>query len=54
MAEARYKGQKVVVVSRDYADHVKFADDWLPATAASPFRVASALLQYPTVVGILT
>ena len=33
MAEARYRGQKVVVVSPDYADNVKFADEWLPAAA---------------------
>ena len=33
MVEARYAGQKVVVVSPDYAEHVKFADDWLPVTA---------------------
>ncbi|MGH3321755.1 MAG: molybdopterin-dependent oxidoreductase, partial [Streptosporangiaceae bacterium] len=31
MVEARYHGQKVVVVSPDYSDHTKFADDWLPA-----------------------
>ena len=31
MTEARYSGQKVVVVSPDYADHTKFADDWLAA-----------------------
>jgi nitrate reductase alpha subunit len=29
MAEARYRGQKVVTVSPDYADNVKFADEWL-------------------------
>lgn len=29
MAEARYKGQKVVVVSPDYADNTKFADEWI-------------------------
>jgi nitrate reductase alpha subunit len=29
MAEARYRGQKVVVVSPDYADATKFADVWL-------------------------
>ncbi|KUL46083.1 nitrate reductase [Streptomyces sp. NRRL F-4489] len=28
MAEARYRGQKVVVVSPDYADATKFADEW--------------------------
>ena len=30
MTEARYRGQKVVVVAPDYADNVKFADEWLP------------------------
>ena len=29
MAEARYRGQKVVVVSPDYADNTKFADQWI-------------------------
>ncbi|NTW40467.1 MAG: nitrate reductase subunit alpha, partial [Cellulomonadaceae bacterium] len=29
MTEARYRGQKVVAVSPDYADNVKFADEWL-------------------------
>ncbi|GAB2815490.1 nitrate reductase subunit alpha [Streptomyces daliensis] len=29
MAEARYRGQKVVVVAPDYADNTKFADEWL-------------------------
>ena len=33
MTEARYRGQKVVVVSPDYSDHTKFADDWLAAAA---------------------
>ena len=33
MTEARYRGQKVVVVSPDYAEHTKFADHWLPAAA---------------------
>ena len=31
MVESRYRGQKVVVVSPDYAEHTKFADDWLAA-----------------------
>ncbi|MDX6681998.1 MAG: nitrate reductase / nitrite oxidoreductase, alpha subunit, partial [Solirubrobacteraceae bacterium] len=31
MTEARYRGQKTVVVSPDYSDHTKFADHWLPA-----------------------
>ncbi|MFC7912900.1 nitrate reductase subunit alpha [Streptomyces sp. NPDC057386] len=29
MAEARYRGQKVVVVAPDFADSAKFADEWL-------------------------
>ncbi|MFC4907168.1 nitrate reductase subunit alpha [Actinomadura gamaensis] len=29
MAEARYRGQKVVVMSPDYSDATKFADEWL-------------------------
>ena len=32
MTEARYRGQKVVVVAPDYADNVKFADEWLAPT----------------------
>ena len=33
MTEARYRGQKVVVVSPDYAEHTKFADHWLAGAA---------------------
>ena len=29
MAEARYRGTKVVTVSPDYADNTKFADEWM-------------------------
>ncbi|MFB8003008.1 nitrate reductase subunit alpha [Nocardia sp. NPDC056000] len=29
MAEARYRGQKVVSIAPDYADNVKFADEWV-------------------------
>ena len=29
MTEARYRGQKVVAVSPDYAENVKFADEWV-------------------------
>ena len=36
MTEARYRGQKVVVVSPDYSDHTKFADDWLAVRARAP------------------
>jgi len=43
MTEARYRGQKVVVVSPDYAAHVKFADHWLPADAGSDGALAMAM-----------
>ncbi|MCI4066918.1 nitrate reductase subunit alpha [Micromonospora sp. R77] len=43
MAEARYRGQKVVVVSPDYADNVKFADEWLPAQPGSDGALAMAM-----------
>ena len=39
MAEARYRGQKVVVVSPDYTDNTKFADEW-----ASPHPGTDAAL----------
>ena len=43
MTEARYRGQKVVVVSPDYSDHTKFADDWLPAQPGTDGAVALAM-----------
>lgn len=43
MAEARYRGQKVVVVAPDYADSVKFADEWLPAQPGSDGALAMAM-----------
>jgi nitrate reductase alpha subunit len=43
MAEARYRGQKVVVVSPDYADNVKFADEWLPAQPGTDGAMAMAM-----------
>ena len=43
MTEARYRGQKVVVVSPDYAGHTKFADHWLPAQAGSDGALALAM-----------
>jgi len=43
MTEARYRGQKVVVVSPDYAGHTKFADHWLPAAAGSDGALAMAM-----------
>ncbi len=43
MAEARYKGQKVVVVSPDYADNTKFADTWLAAQPGTDGALAMAM-----------
>jgi nitrate reductase alpha subunit len=43
MTEARYKGQKVVVVSPDYSDHCKFADDWLAAHPGTDGALAMAM-----------
>jgi nitrate reductase alpha subunit len=45
MTEARYRGQKVVVVSPDYGDHVKFADEWLPARPGTDAALALAMGQ---------
>jgi nitrate reductase / nitrite oxidoreductase, alpha subunit len=43
MAEARYKGQKVVTISPDYADNTKFADQWLPAQPGTDGALAMAM-----------
>ena len=43
MTEARYRGQKVVVVAPDYADSVKFADEWLPANPGTDAALALAM-----------
>ncbi|MFG1813576.1 nitrate reductase subunit alpha [Kribbella sp. NPDC049174] len=43
MAEARYRGQKVIAVSPDYADNVKFADEWLPAAPGTDGALAMAM-----------
>jgi nitrate reductase alpha subunit len=43
MTEARYRGQKVVVVSPDYAEHTKFADHWLPAESGTDGALAMAM-----------
>ncbi len=45
MTEARYRGQKVVVVSPDYADNTKFADEWLPARPGTDGALAMAMGQ---------
>ncbi|MGH3436183.1 MAG: nitrate reductase subunit alpha, partial [Sciscionella sp.] len=43
MTEARYRGQKVVVVSPDFSDHTKFADDWLAAHPGTDGALAMAM-----------
>jgi len=43
MTEARYKGTKTVVVSPDYSDHTKFADDWMPAQPGTDAALAMAM-----------
>jgi nitrate reductase alpha subunit len=43
MTEARYRGQKTVVVSPDYSDHTKFADEWLPAQPGTDAALALAM-----------
>ena len=43
MAEARYRGQKVIAVSPDYADNVKFADEWLACQPGADGALAMAM-----------
>ncbi len=43
MTEARYRGQKTVVVSPDYSDHTKFADHWLAANPGTDAALAMAM-----------
>jgi nitrate reductase alpha subunit len=43
MTEARYRGQKTVVVSPDYSQHTKFADTWLPAQPGTDGALAMAM-----------
>ncbi|MFC5745761.1 nitrate reductase subunit alpha [Actinomadura rugatobispora] len=43
MAEARYRGQKVVVVSPDYSDATKFADEWLHPHPGTDGAMAMAM-----------
>jgi len=43
MTEARYRGQKTVVVSPDYSDHTKFADHWLAAQPGTDGALAIAM-----------
>ncbi|MFI5063503.1 MAG: nitrate reductase subunit alpha [Streptosporangiales bacterium] len=43
MTESRYAGTKVVAVSPDYADNVKFADDWLAPHPGTDGALAMAM-----------
>ena len=43
MTEARYRGTKVVVVSPDYADATKFADEWLAPHPGTDGALAVAM-----------
>ncbi|WP_067185135.1 nitrate reductase subunit alpha, partial [Microtetraspora niveoalba] len=43
MAEARYRGQKVVVLSPDYSDAAKFADEWLAPHPGTDGALAMAM-----------
>ena len=43
LAETRYKGAKVVAISPDYAENVKFADDWLAPAPGTDGALAQAM-----------
>ncbi len=43
MTEARYRGQKVVTVAPDYAENVKFADEWLAPSPGTDGALAMAM-----------
>lgn len=43
MTEARYRGQKVIAVSPDYADNTKFADEWLAPHPGTDGALAMAM-----------
>ncbi|MFJ7153349.1 nitrate reductase subunit alpha [Streptomyces sp. NPDC101118] len=43
MTEARYRGQKVVTVSPDYADNTKFADEWMHPHPGTDGALAMAM-----------
>jgi nitrate reductase alpha subunit len=43
MTEARYRGQKVVTVSPDYADNTKFADEWMSPHPGTDAALAMAM-----------
>lgn len=43
MTEARYRGQKVIAIAPDYADNVKFADEWLAIAPGTDAAMAMAM-----------
>ncbi|MDR1806374.1 MAG: nitrate reductase subunit alpha [Propionibacteriaceae bacterium] len=43
LTEVRYKGTKVVAISPDYAENVKFADDWLAPQPGTDGALAQAM-----------
>jgi nitrate reductase alpha subunit len=43
MAEARYRGQKVISIAPDYAESVKFADEWLAPHPGTDAALAMAM-----------
>ena len=43
MTEVRYKGTKVISISPDYAESVKFADEWLAITPGADGALAQAM-----------
>ena len=43
MTEARYRGQKVVVMSPDYSEATKFADEWVPVAPGTDAALGMAM-----------
>ena len=43
MTEARYRGQKVVAIAPDYAENVKFADEWVASAPGTDAALAMAM-----------
>ncbi len=43
MTESRYRGQKVVAVAPDYAENVKFADEWVTCNPGTDAALAMAM-----------
>ena len=43
MTEARYRGQKVIAVAPDYAENVKFADEWISPAPGTDAALALAM-----------